>query len=100
MDRQQQKAERLPQVISAPKMGLLMGNDILPAAAVHMVRQIDLRADRPKHERRVDALGLINIAPQADGLADSAVQAEAADRAVQKQRGSSGQPDPREDRPD
>ena len=51
VDRQQQKAERLPQVISAPQMGLLMGNDILPAAAVHVVGKIDLRADCPKHER-------------------------------------------------
>ena len=51
MDRQQQKAQRLPHVIPAAQMRLLMGDDLLPAAAVHVVGQIDPRPEHAEHER-------------------------------------------------
>ena len=51
VDRQQQKAQRLPHVIPAAQMCLFVGDDLLPVAAVHVVGQIDPRPEHAEHER-------------------------------------------------
>ena len=51
MNRQQQEAKRLPQVIAAPQMGLFVCDDVLLVAAAHTVGKIDPGLERPKHER-------------------------------------------------
>ena len=98
VDRQQQEAQRLPQVVAPAQVRLLVGNDVLPVAAVHAIWEINSRTDRTEHERRINPLRLVDVSPQADRLAYPVPQPQRADHGIQEQCGSSREPDPGEDR--
>lgn len=98
MDRQQQKTERLPPVIPAADMRLLVGDYIRQSAAVHGIRKIDFWLDDPQYERRAGIFALIDIIPQNHGFADSAAQTPIAYGGIKEKRGGSGEPDRRHDR--
>ena len=97
MDRQQQEAQRLPQVVAPAQVRLLVGNDVLPVAAVHAIWEINSRTDRTEHERRINPLRLVDVSPQADRLAYPVPQPQRADHGIQEQCRSSCEPDPGED---
>ena len=95
MDRQQQKAERLPPVISAPDVRLLMRDHIIQLVAVHVIREIDFGLDDPQHERRADIFALIDILPQDHRSADLAPQTPVAHSGIEKKCCYSEKPKPR-----
>ena len=95
MDRQQQKAERLPPVIPAPDVRLLMRDHVIHLAAVHVIREIDFGPDEPEHERRADIFALIDILPQDHRFADLAMQAPVAHSRIEEQCCYSEKPKPR-----
>ena len=90
VDRQQQKTERLPPVIPAADMRLLVGDYIRQSAAVHGIRKIDFWLDDPQYERRAGIFALIDIIPQNHGFADSAAQTPIAYGGIKEKRGGSG----------
>lgn len=72
-------------MIAAAQMGLLVGEDMLRLAAVHVIREIDLGAKDPKHKRRGELLGLINIALQTNSLTNLMPQPQRADQGIQNE---------------
>ena len=72
-------------MIAAAQMGLLVGEDMLRLAAVHVIGKIDPGTKNAKHEWRGDLLGLINISPQTDGLTDLMPQPQGADQGIQNE---------------
>ena len=95
MNCQQQKAERLPPVISAPDMRLLVHDHVIHLAAVHVIREIDFRPDEPEHERRADIFALIDILPQNHRFADLAPQTPVTHSGIEEQCCYSEKPEPR-----
>ena len=95
MDRQQQKAERLPPVIPAPDVRLLMRDHIIQLVAVHVIREIDFWPDEPQHERRADIFALIDVVAQDHRFADLAAQAPVAHSRIEKKCRYSEKPEPR-----
>ena len=85
VDRQQQEAQRLPQVVAPAQVRLLVGNDVLPVAAVHAIWEINSRTDRTEHERRINPLRLVDVSPQADRLAYPVPQPQRADQGIQNE---------------
>ena len=50
---QKQETQRLPPVVPAADMGLLMSNHIVPVFRLHVRRQVDHRTQQPQHEGRI-----------------------------------------------
>ena len=61
MDCQQEETQRLPPVVSAANVRLLMGNNVFQILTVHVKREIDSWLYDAKHKRRAYILTLENV---------------------------------------
>lgn len=90
MDRQQEETKRLPPMVSAANVCLLMCDYMAQILPVHIVGKIYPRSEQAQHKRRGHILALEDVVPEDNCLADFTAQTPIADYSIQENYASSG----------
>ena len=68
--REQDESQRLPPVVPAADVGLLMGQNVIPLRDVQVVGQVDHWPEQPQHEGRIHTFALEDVSPEPVPAAD------------------------------
>ena len=98
VQRQQQKSQRLYDVVAPPDVAPLMGQHLRQRRVVHALRHVDAGTEQPQHKGRSPRAAAVHVVLQPHRRAYPAVDAQIADQHICQHHHHARQPDRRQQR--